>query len=45
MSEREFWEAVARGIGQIIRGLTAISTAIARKYALGPKETMPTERR
>ena len=46
MSEREFWIEVHRGVGHILRGLGAISTAIARRYALGTRETAtPSERR
>jgi len=46
MSEREFWVEVHRGVGHILRGFGAISAAIARRYALGTRETAsPTERR
>jgi hypothetical protein len=39
MTEREFWIEVHRGIGHILRGLGAISAAIARRYAVGDRET------
>ena len=39
MTEREFWIEVHRGVGHILRGFGAISTAITRRYALGTRET------
>jgi hypothetical protein len=46
MTDRDFWVEVHRGIGQILRGLGAISAAIARRYALGERETAtPSTRR
>ncbi len=46
MTEREFWIEVHRGVGHILRGFGAISVAIARRYALGTRETAaPAERR
>ncbi len=46
MTEHEFWIEVQRGLGHVLRGFGAISAAIARRYALGTRETAsPTERR
>ena len=45
MTEREFWIEVHRGVGHILRGFGAISAAIARRYALGTRETAPTAER
>jgi hypothetical protein len=37
---------VYRGLGHILKGFGAISAAIARRYALGERETVaPTNRR
>ena len=46
MTEREFWIEVNRGLGHVLRGFGAISAAIARRYALGTRETeIPPARR
>ena len=46
MSEREFWVEIHRGLGHVLRGVGAISAAIARRYALGTREpSATTERR
>jgi hypothetical protein len=46
VTEREFWIEVHRGLAHVLRGLGAISAAIARRYALGTRETAsPVERR
>ena len=45
VSEREFWIEVHRGVGHILRGFGAISAAIARRYALGTRETAATDGR
>jgi hypothetical protein len=42
VTDREFWLEVSRNIGHIMRGLTGITTAIARRYALGTQEATPT---
>ena len=42
MTELEFWIQVHRGVGHILRGFGAISAAIAKRYALGVKETAST---
>ena len=39
VSEREFWIEVYRGLGHIMKGVGAISAAIARRYALGDRGT------
>ena len=46
MSDRELWLEVYRGIGHIMKGFGTISAAIARRYALGARETeTPSTRR
>jgi hypothetical protein len=46
MTDREFWIEVHRGLGHVLRGFGAISAAIARRYALGERETAaPSTRR
>jgi hypothetical protein len=45
VSDREFWVEVHRGLGHVLRGFGAISAAIARRYALGTKETAATTER
>ena len=32
MSERDFWVEVHRGLGHVLRGVGAISAAIARRH-------------
>jgi hypothetical protein len=39
VSDREFWIEVYRGLGHITKGIGTISAAIARRYALGDRET------
>ena len=41
MTDREFWIEVHRGLAHVLRGFGAISAAIARRYALGTRETEP----
>ncbi|HZO27236.1 MAG TPA: hypothetical protein VFH48_14740 [Chloroflexota bacterium] len=43
MTDREFWVEVHRGLAHVLRGFGAISVAIARRYALGTKETASTD--
>jgi hypothetical protein len=47
VTEREIWVEVYRGLGHIMKGLGTITAAIARRYALGERETAarPSERR
>jgi hypothetical protein len=45
VTDREFWLEVSRNIGHIMRGLTGITTVIARRYGLGTRETTPTVER
>ncbi len=45
MTEREFWVEVHRGLRHIVRGFGAISAAIARRYALGIRETATSSER
>ena len=45
MTDREFWIEVHRGLAHVLRGFGAISAAIARRYALGTKETASADAR
>lgn len=45
MTERDFWVEVHRGLGHIVKGIGTISAAIARRYALGARETASTDGR
>ena len=45
MTDRDFWIEVHRGLAHVLRGFGAISAAIARRYALGTKETETTATR
>ena len=38
MSDKDLWIEVLRGLGHILKGVGAISAAIARRYALGERE-------
>ena len=46
MTDRDLWLEVYRGLGHIMKGFGTISAAIARRHALGTRETetSPTRR-
>ena len=39
MTDRDLWIEVYRGLGHIMKGFGTISAAIAKRYALGARET------
>jgi hypothetical protein len=39
VTDREFWTEILRACGHFSKGLGAITAAIARRYALGERET------
>jgi hypothetical protein len=41
VSDRDLWIEVYRGLGHIMKGFGTISAAIAKRYALGERETPP----
>ena len=45
MSDRDLWVEVLRGLGHITKGIGTITAAIAKRYALGERETTPTSSR
>ena len=46
MTEREFWIEIYRNVGHIVKGVAGISATIAKRYALGERETAaPSNRR
>ena len=46
MTDRDLWLEVYRGLGHIMKGFGTISAAIAKRYALGERETAaPSNRR
>jgi hypothetical protein len=46
VTDRDLWVEIYRGVGHILKGFGTISAAIARRYALGERETTtPSTRR
>jgi len=46
VTDRDLWIEVYRGLGHIMKGFGTISAAIAKRYALGARETeIPPARR
>ena len=46
MTDRDLWVEIYRNLGHILKGFSGISAAIAKRYALGDRETAtPSSRR